>query len=319
MRIWTSTFVLVCTFCNVGCVKNMKNQLSNRMTRQASTIPDIYYQEVLNNLAMIQAEPSRMPYFSDPQTSRTSIQQSSSASYSFFLDLISTAPTGVLTLFNHYLLDRQSGTVTAGQRNSGEWAALTANDPDKLFTMRSAYRRITGAATAEDQEILSEFYYRHFEITDAALTSLREGSPDVYEKIGIKLAKLEGIEYLRAEGFEGRLREDDVIGKDDFERYRRTLLKVFRMGHEPMEFVSDADTHHLLYVTALRPGWIGMGQKQDLPRNAAYVGQFGKTYVWVTPENLEPLTRLTLAILDIHTFKSERIGGSRVQPGILPR
>ena len=35
------------------------------------SIPDIYYQEVVNNLAMIQADPSRMPYFSDPQTSRT--------------------------------------------------------------------------------------------------------------------------------------------------------------------------------------------------------------------------------------------------------
>jgi hypothetical protein len=300
-------------------MKNMRSQLPNRVTRQASTIPDIYYQEVLNNLAMIQAEPSRMPYFSDPQTSRTSIQQSASGSYSIFLDLISTAPTGVLTLFNHYLLDRQSATLTAGQRNSGEWAALTANDPDKLFTMRAAYRRVTGVATAEDQEILSEFYYRHFEITDAALTSLREGWPDVYGKIGIKLAKLDGIEYLTAEGFEARLKEEDVIGKDDFERYRRTLLKVFRMGHEPTEFVSDADTHHLLYVTALRPAWIGTGQKQDVPKTAAYVGQFGKTYVWVTPENLEPLTRLTLAILDIHTFKSERIGGSRVQPGILPR
>ena len=319
MRIWTWTFVLVCALCNVGCMGTMRSQLRYRMTRQASSIPDIYYQEVLNNLAMIQADPSRMPYFSDPQTSRTVIQQSASGSYGIFLDLITTAPTGVLTLFNRYLLDRQSATLTGGQRDSGEWAALTANDPDKLFTMRAAYRRVTGVANAEDQEVLSEFYYRPFEITDETLTSLRENRPDVYEKLGVKLAKLNGIEYLSAEGFEARLKGEDVLGKDDFERYRRTLLKFCRMSHEPTEFVSDADTHHLLYVAALRPGWIGAGQKQDVPRTAAYVGQYGKTYVWVVPENIETLTRLTLAILDIHTFKSERIGGSRVQPGILPR
>jgi hypothetical protein len=53
--------VLMLALCNIGC---MKNQLRTRMTTQASTIPDIYYQEVLNNLAMIQAQPSRMPYFS---------------------------------------------------------------------------------------------------------------------------------------------------------------------------------------------------------------------------------------------------------------
>jgi hypothetical protein len=268
---------------------------------------------------MIQADPSLMPYFSDPQTSRTGIQQSASGSYGLNWDLITTAPTGVLTLFNHYLLDRQSATVTGGQRNSGEWTALTANDPDKLFTMRAAYRCVTGAANAEDQEILSEFYYRHFEITDETLTRLREDRPDVYEKIAAKLDKLKGIEYLSAEGFEARIKGDDVLGKDDFERYRRTLLKVFRMSHEPTEFVSDADTHHLLYVSALKPGWVGVGQRNDVPKTASYVGQYGKTYVWVVPENIETLTRLTLAILDIHTFKSERIGGSRVQPGILPR
>ena len=236
-----------------------------------------------------------------------------------FWDLISTAPTGVLTLFNHYLVDRQRATLTVNQRDSAEWVALTANDPDKLFTMRAAYRRVTGAATAEDQEILSEFYYRHFEITDQTLAALRESRPDVYEKVGAKLVKLEGIEYLSAENFEARLAENDVLGKDDFARYRRTLLKVCRMNHEPTEFVSDADTHNLLYATALKPGWIGVGKKYNVSKDAMYVGQFGKTYVWVLPNNLEPLTRLTLAILDIHTFKSERIGGSRVQPGILPR
>ena len=319
MRMWLGTFVLASALVSCGCMAAMRNQLSYRVTRQASTIPDIYYREVLNNLAVIETDASRMPYFSDPQTSRTSIQQTASGSYGLFFDLISTAPTGVLTLFNHYLPDRQSATLTATQRNSGEWAALTANDPDKLFTMRAAYHRVTGVSNAEDEEILAEFYYRHFEITDDTLARLRTENPDVFEAVGQKLSKLKGIEYLSAESFEKRLKNDDIIGNDDFERYRRILLKSARMIHEPTEFVSDADTHHLLYISALKPGWLGVGQKRDLPKDAAYVGQYGRTYVWVAPANLEALTRLTLAILDIHTFKSERIGGSRVQPGILPR
>ena len=310
---------LLCAFGNIGCLKRISSQLPNRVTSQANSIPNIYYQQVLNNVAMIQAAPARMPYFSDPQTSRISIQQEATGSYGLFWDLISTAPTGVLTLFNHYLLDRQSGTVSAYQRNSGEWASLTANDPDKLFTMRAAYRRVTGVASEEDQEILSEFYYRHFEITNQTLETLRQVLPDVYRQIGAKLEKLKDIEYLSAETFEKRLKENDVVGQDDFDRYRRVLLKYSRMGHEPTEFVSDADTHHLLYATSLRPGWIGVGRKQDIPKTAVYVGQYSTTFVWVAPANMEDLTRLTLAILDIHTFKSERIGGSRVQPGILPR
>ncbi len=181
MTNYLMSLALLCALGNVGCVKRISSQLPNRVTRQANSIPNIYYQEVLNNVAMIQAAPSRMPYFSDPQTSRVSVQQEATGSYSLFWDLISTAPTGVLTLFNHYLLDRQSGAGSAYQRNSGEWASLTANDPDKLFTMRAAYRRVTGAASDEDQEILAEFYYRHFEITDQTLDTLRQGLPDVYQ------------------------------------------------------------------------------------------------------------------------------------------
>lgn len=288
------------------------------MTEQAASIPGVYYQEVLNNLAMIQADPSRMPYFSDPQTARIRIDQTAGVGYGMNVDLVTTAPTGVLTLFDRYFLDKFSTTFTGTQSNSGEWTALTANDPDKLFAMRAVYRRVIGISNAEDEEILSEFYYRHFEVSDDSLALFRERHPDLYEKIGARLAKLKGIEFINAESMERRLKADDVLGEDDFERYRRPLVKCFRMKREKSEFVSDGDTHHLLYVIALKPGWTGSGPKREIPKTAAYVGQYGKTYVWVMPKDTELLTRLTLAILDIHTFKSERYGGSRVQPGILP-
>ena len=196
---------------------------------------------------------------------------------------------------------------------------MTANDPDKLFSMRAAYRRTLGTATEEDEEILSEFYYRHFEITDQALARLRENRPEVFAAIGKKLEVLKNIEYLSVETFEKRLAEKDVLGPDDLGRYRRPILKFARMDHEPTEFVSDSDTHHLLYISALKPGWYCIGRRGDVPRHARYVGHYGDTYVWVPPQNVEMLTRLTLAILDIHTFKSERIGGSRIQPGLQPR
>jgi hypothetical protein len=316
MRALTWVVLSACALLNAGC---MTTQLRNRMTEQASTIPDVYYQVVLNNLAMIEAAPSRMPYFSDPQTSRNVIARSANVSYGFNWDLITQAPTGVLTLFNRYLVDKQSATLTGGQTDTGEWAALTANDPDKLFSMRAVYRKTAGIATSEDEEILKEFYFRHFEITDEALARLRDKQRDVYDKIGAKLEKLKKIEFLSVESFEARLAENDILGKDDVGRYRRAVLKYARMEHEPTEFVSDQDTHHLLYISALKPGWFSVGRKRDVPRNACYVGRYCDTYVWVEPGSIESLTRLTLAILDIHTFKSERIGGFRVQPSLSPR
>ncbi|MGA2106969.1 MAG: hypothetical protein ABSH25_04930 [Syntrophorhabdales bacterium] len=137
MRRWTLPLVLACAMLNAGC---MTTQLRNQMNEQASTIPDVYYQQVLNNLAMIVAEPAKLPYFSDPQTSRVSIARTANGSYGISYDLITSAPTGVLTLFNRWMLDRQSDTLTGGQTDTGQWAALTSNDPDKLFSMRAVYR-----------------------------------------------------------------------------------------------------------------------------------------------------------------------------------
>ena len=317
MRACTSALLLACVLMNAGC---MTTQLRNRMTEQASTIPDVYYQVVLNNLAMTATDPTRMPYFSDPQTSQTSIARNANVSYGVNLDLITSAPTNALaTFFGRTLVDKQTATLTGGQTDIGLWASVTQNDPDKLFSMRAVYRKTLGSATTEDEEILKEFYYRHFEVTDESLTLMREKLPEVYKAIGDKLAKLKHVEFLSVETFEERLAQKDILGPDDVGRYRRPILKYTRMEHEPPEFVSDSDTHHLLYISALKPGWFVVGQKKDVPKHACYVGRYCNTYVWVPPENVELLTRLTLAILDIHTFKSTRIGGPRVQPGLIPR
>jgi hypothetical protein len=136
MRACRSTVVLACALMNAGC---MTTQLRNHMTEQASTIPNVYYQVVLDNLAMIAADPARMPYFSDPQTAQTSIAQNANVSYGINFDRIVTAPSlaAYTYLFGRTLLDKQTATLTGGQTNIGLWASVTANDPDKLFSMRA--------------------------------------------------------------------------------------------------------------------------------------------------------------------------------------
>src|ERR1022692_140870 len=180
MRAWKSALILVCALMNAGC---MTTQLRNRMAEQASTIPDVYYQVVLDNLAMNATDPARMPYFSDPQTARTSIAKNANVSYGINLDFITSAPTNLALqyFFGRTLLDKQTAVLTGGQTDIGECAAVTANDPDKLFSMRAVYRKTNGTATSDDEEILKEFYYRHFEITDDTLALLRDKRPEVHK------------------------------------------------------------------------------------------------------------------------------------------
>jgi hypothetical protein len=57
------------------------------------------------------------------------------------------------------------------------------------------------------------------------------------------------------------------------------------------------------YCEAMHSGWYGMGCRREVPKEACYVGRYGKVFVWVTPEGIEDLTRITLAILDIATVQ----------------
>jgi hypothetical protein len=54
-------------------------------------------------------------------------------------------------------------------------------------------------------------------------------------------------------------------------------------------------------------GWFSVGCKHDVPKNACYVGHHCNTYVWVLPDGLDGLTRLTLTILNLATASPQTV------------
>lgn len=69
------------------------------------------------------------------------------------------------------------------------------------------------------------------------------------------------------------------------------LLKRFYMGEtERMDCV-------------IPRGWFQAGCEKDVPKTACYVGRYCDTWVWVTPEGVEGLTRFTMTIIDLATGK----------------
>jgi len=54
----------------------------------------------------------------------------------------------------------------------------------------------------------------------------------------------------------------------------------------------------------LPTGWYHFGRAEDVPLDACFVGHYCDTYVWVTPEGVDGLTRFTITILDIATGES---------------
>lgn len=51
-------------------------------------------------------------------------------------------------------------------------------------------------------------------------------------------------------------------------------------------------------------GWFHAGGKRDVPDCAGHVGRYCDTYVWVTPEGYDALTKFALGILDVATVQS---------------
>jgi len=48
-------------------------------------------------------------------------------------------------------------------------------------------------------------------------------------------------------------------------------------------------------------GWYGVGTRKDVPKGECGVAHYKGTWVWVTPDGIDGLTRLALAVRDIAT------------------
>ncbi len=56
------------------------------------------------------------------------------------------------------------------------------------------------------------------------------------------------------------------------------------------------------YHEWIQQGWYGCGGRRDVPKEACYVAHQGDLYVWVTPDGVDGLSRLTIVILNIATL-----------------
>lgn len=78
------------------------------------------------------------------------------------------------------------------------------------------------------------------------------------------------------------------------------------LGSEPK--CGECDEYVRLFkleadLAKMPTGWFCVGTKRDVPKHACYVANYHDTYVWVLPEGVEGLTRLSLIILDIATVE----------------
>ena len=138
MRIRIAAFALVLALAgSSGC---MAVRLKQRTMHQASTLPELQYQQVLNNLAMFADNPAALPWHVNFREGTTQVTDSASAGAA--VDLGPPAET-LPQLFG-------SRTIVV------QWGMTPVIDATELRLLRIAYRRTIGSPEMPDPEFLAE-------------------------------------------------------------------------------------------------------------------------------------------------------------------
>ena len=276
-------------------------QLRNRTVRQASTMTDLNYEQVLDNLAMFVSNPDSLPYFSLAPSGVTTIQQtytpmgSLNWDYAFF---------GMVGAFKNHL-DKKSLSLTANQQNIETWNTITSYYPESLKVMQCAYQKAVGREPCECEGYLTSFFF------PPAPTTVPKGPKMTEPDSGAGSSGASGKNETGAEnqGIDLRL---SVIKSASAESIAVADTKPPAKKPDlipPSERALKAEEYQ-----SIHPGWFCAGKITDVPwKQARYVGHYGSTYVWVTDEGVANLSRFTLAILDIVTSEPQL---KAVTPGV---
>ena len=253
-------------------------QLRARAVQQTTTITDLQYQQVLDNLAMFYVNPNSLPYFAVPSQGqsqvRTSAQANSSISWNpvgFAMELLNFQGTRELTQF---------------------WTMMPINDTPKLLRMRCAYQIAVGRPSLDCPNCcdLPPWPWADKRPVKPATTPATPTDPPPGAE-GPTIATSTALNT-----------QSDTSGK----RFQNPTLPTETRDHQeilptPPPSNGCNDNCHLP-----GPGWYHVAcKKKDVPHSARYVGHFADVYVWVDDGGIDSLTRLTMAILDFAIYTAQ--------------
>lgn len=250
-------------------------RLGQRTMRQASTLPDLQYQQVLDNLALFADNPSALPWHVNFREGTTQVTDSASAGAAVDLG----PPSNTLPqIFG-------SRTVVV------QWGMTPVIERTELRLLRIAYRRAIGLSDMPDPEFLSELAHE-LKNQFPSNADQRDESELFYE---LESAKSRNYAEFDAKVITTNDNEVCAVGPEALPREHSPLARnVCRQV--------NSIQHNLARVG---PGWFQVGRKKDVPRDACYVGRHRDRYVWVTPEGREALTEFTLTVMRISTLIKE--------------
>jgi len=272
MRLWTVALAVALVVAgSAGCTSV---RLGQRTIRQGSTLPELQYQQVLDNLALFAANPAALPWHVNLREGTTQITDSASGGVAVELGPPSD------------WLPQLFGSRTAVV----QWGMTPVIDPTELRLLRIAYRRAHGSAEMPDPEFLSELTHE-LKNQFPSNADQRDESELFYEYQSRAIRN-----YAEFDSRVTTTNDDDVCAEHAARPGSRSPLA--RNVCRQVEVIQRE-------LARIGPGWFHVGRKRDVPKDACYVGRHGGCYVWVGPEGREALTQFTLTAMRISTLIKE--------------
>jgi hypothetical protein len=112
-------------------------QLQTSTVKQAESITELFYRQVLNNLAMFHCQPDALPHFSVTGTGGTSVNDHGEATAEFEWDPFSIA--------------RQQLGLGGSREIEEQWTLAPVVNPEKLRAIRCAFQLISHGTSSDPE------------------------------------------------------------------------------------------------------------------------------------------------------------------------
>jgi len=269
MRLVRVSFILGLA-CVTGCTTG---RLRQRLINQGATLPELQYQQVLDNLALFAANPAALPWHINLREGTSQVTDSLSGGAA----LLTNQP---FTWFPQLL-----GSRTA----VAQWGGSPVIDVTELRLLRIAYRRAHGASDMPSPAFLEELTH---ELKDqlASNADLRYESESFYEFQNRASRSSQELDARMITTNDDTVCVDPEPMRDRSPLARNVCRKIAMIQND---------------LAMIQPGWFYVGFKRDVPKEACYVGKCGHRYVWVGPEGRDQLTEFTLTVLKLSSLIKE--------------
>lgn len=294
--------ILLCALASMAGCTNTQLRIST--LNQGSTLSDIGYQMVLRNLAAFADDPSYIPWHMSITTGTVQVADAATGHTSLVFHL----PRVILDQFSEI-----DPGVSASRTIVQQWSTNPIVHTDALKLLQIAYRRAYGVAEMPDRKLLDDMAHdikKQIVSTD----DLKTESNLFYQSQLTKQKSYDSVRRGTSSTVGDQVVVPDPGGPElDIDRQSPLAREVTR---EVNDIVED--------LQAIPTGWFGVGRWRDVPKDACMVAHEGKTYIWVTRDHREDLSKFTMTILDIATAIQEpstltmQGGGLNFSPSFTP-